>query len=246
MCIDIYIFLFFFDSLIKHLLLFISMTPFLLLFLYFHLLLFPDSILHYFFLQYFILFQQFSFLLYLMSWVSHFTKLVILLHVFFTLLNLILALPYNSHIFEIFNFLFSWLCFPSCIKFWILYLLHLIHPWICFSPSMIPLSNISCTKNCDYEKLANSLFLLSVTLFSVFFSFQEFFHDTFWITSPLFLLKYIHLLFSFAPSSLQFNSIVQLCPTLCDLMDCSTPGLPVHHQLLELTQTHVHRVGDAI
>ena len=38
---------------------------------------------------------------------------------------------------------------------------------------------------------------------------------------------------------------VQLCLTLCDPMDCSTPGLPVHHQLLEFTQTHVHGVGDA-
>ena len=37
-----------------------------------------------------------------------------------------------------------------------------------------------------------------------------------------------------------------MCPTLCDPMNCSMPGLPVHHQLLEFTQTHVHRVGDAI
>ena len=44
----------------------------------------------------------------------------------------------------------------------------------------------------------------------------------------------------------QFSSIAQLCLTLCDPMDCSTPGLPVHHQLLEFTQTHVHWVGDAI
>ena len=44
----------------------------------------------------------------------------------------------------------------------------------------------------------------------------------------------------------QFSSVAQLCPTLCDPMDCSTPGLPVHHQLLEFTQTHVHRVGDAM
>ena len=43
-----------------------------------------------------------------------------------------------------------------------------------------------------------------------------------------------------------FSSIAQSCPTLCDPMDCSTPGFPVHHQLLELTQTHVHQVGDAI
>ena len=44
----------------------------------------------------------------------------------------------------------------------------------------------------------------------------------------------------------QFSSVAQSCPTLCDPMDCSTPGFPVHHQLLELTQTHVHRVSDAI
>ena len=43
-----------------------------------------------------------------------------------------------------------------------------------------------------------------------------------------------------------FSSVTQSCPTLCDLMDGSTPGLPVHHQLPELAQTHVHRVGDAI
>ena len=46
--------------------------------------------------------------------------------------------------------------------------------------------------------------------------------------------------------SVQFNSVAQSCPTLCDPMNCSTPGLPVHHQLPEFTQTHVHRVSDAI
>ena len=44
----------------------------------------------------------------------------------------------------------------------------------------------------------------------------------------------------------QFSSVAQLCPTLCDPMNHSMPGLPVHHQLLESTQTHVHWVGDAI
>ena len=44
----------------------------------------------------------------------------------------------------------------------------------------------------------------------------------------------------------QFSSVTQSCPTLCDPMDCSAPCLPVHHQLLEFPQTHVHRVGDAI
>ena len=46
--------------------------------------------------------------------------------------------------------------------------------------------------------------------------------------------------------SVQFISVAQLCPTLCDPRDCSTPGFPVHHQLLELAQTHVHKVSDAI
>ena len=45
---------------------------------------------------------------------------------------------------------------------------------------------------------------------------------------------------------LQFSSVAQSCPTLCDTMNRSTPGLPVHHQLLESTQSRVHRVGDAI
>ena len=44
----------------------------------------------------------------------------------------------------------------------------------------------------------------------------------------------------------QFSSVAQSCSTLCDAMDCSTPGFPIHHQLPELAQTHVHRVGDAI
>ena len=44
----------------------------------------------------------------------------------------------------------------------------------------------------------------------------------------------------------QFSSVTQSCPTICEPMNCSTPGLPVHHQLLEFTQNHVHWVGDAI
>ena len=47
-------------------------------------------------------------------------------------------------------------------------------------------------------------------------------------------------------SFLCISSVAQSCPTLCDSMDCSTPGLPVHHQLPESTQTHVHWVRDAI
>ena len=47
-------------------------------------------------------------------------------------------------------------------------------------------------------------------------------------------------------SSVQFSSVPQSCLTLCDHVNCSTPGLPVHHQLLEFTQIHIHRVSDAI
>ena len=46
--------------------------------------------------------------------------------------------------------------------------------------------------------------------------------------------------------SVQFSSVAQSCPTLCDRMNCSTPGLPIYHQLLEFTQIHVHWVSDAI
>ena len=46
--------------------------------------------------------------------------------------------------------------------------------------------------------------------------------------------------------SFSLSSVAKSCLTLCDLMGCSMPGFPVYHQLLDLTQTHLHRVGDAI
>ena len=54
--------------------------------------------------------------------------------------------------------------------------------------------------------------------------------------------------FMFTPNieSVHFSSVAQSCPTLCNPMDCNTPGLPVHHQLPEFTQIHVHWVSDAI
>ena len=66
------------------------------------------------------------------------------------------------------------------------------------------------------------------------------------------LLTAINLLYRFSFSiwiynlSVQFSSVTQLCLTLCDQMDCSTPGLPAHHQLPGIVQSHVHRVSDAI
>ena len=58
--------------------------------------------------------------------------------------------------------------------------------------------------------------------------------------------KILYSLTCMYPISDQIRSVVQSCPTLCDPMNRSTPGLPVHHQLLEFTETHVHRVSDAI
>ena len=66
---------------------------------------------------------------------------------------------------------------------------------------------------------------------------------------PLVLIVVFHLedLFQMSVNlSVQFSSVAQSCPTCCDPMNCSTPGLPVHHQLPEFTHTHVHRVRDAI
>ena len=57
----------------------------------------------------------------------------------------------------------------------------------------------------------------------------------------IFTLTYLTLF-----SSVQFISVAHSCPTLCNPMNRSMPGLPVHHQLPEFTQTHVHQVGDAI
>ena len=71
--------------------------------------------------------------------------------------------------------------------------------------------------------------------------------DKFWWVSPSSQINQLlvdDLEFYF--SSVQFSSVAQLSLTLCNPMNRSTPGLPVHHYLLEFTQTHVHRIGDAI
>ena len=65
------------------------------------------------------------------------------------------------------------------------------------------------------------------------------------VLSDLLVSEVTYNYFCYGPS-VQFNSVTQSCLTLCDPMNHSTPGLPVHHQLPEFTQTHVHRVGDAV
>ena len=74
-----------------------------------------------------------------------------------------------------------------------------------------------------------------------------------YITLNIYLVTSVISLFSVSvvlsynhPVLVQFSSVAQSCLTLCDPMNNSTPGLPVHHQLPDFTQTHVHRVGDAI
>ena len=67
-----------------------------------------------------------------------------------------------------------------------------------------------------------------------------------WLLVIYTLLKMHSFLLFFKCIAIQFISVTQSCLTLCDPMDCSTPGFPVHHQLPKLTQTHVHRVDVAI
>ena len=66
-----------------------------------------------------------------------------------------------------------------------------------------------------------------------------------WQSAPVFLSGEFHEPRSPA-GTVHFSSVTQSCLTYCNPMDCSTPGFPVHHQLQELTQTHVHGIGDTI
>ena len=72
----------------------------------------------------------------------------------------------------------------------------------------------------------------------------------FLLAKPNYPLEYIGLIYLPLHGNFlffrKFSSVAQSCPTLCDPMDCSTPGFPVYHQLPELAQTHVYPVGDAI
>ena len=64
-----------------------------------------------------------------------------------------------------------------------------------------------------------------------------------WVSRPCFATKIPHYSLDWSENNfIQFSSVTQSCPTLCNPMNYSTPGLPVHHQLLEFTQTHVHPV----
>ena len=84
---------------------------------------------------------------------------------------------------------------------------------------------------------------------SIWFSFHTSFLPILWglvlySEASCFTVWYLIFIIVFI-SSVQFSSVTQSCPTVCDPMNCSTPGLPVHHQLPEFTQTHIHQVSDA-
>ena len=97
---------------------------------------------------------------------------------------------------------------------------------------------MTITLNSQSDKLLSSIssefFSFSLNVFLCLFILFDFLCLFLWIKQNRYL------------RSVQFNSVTQSCPILHDPMNHSTPGLPVHHQLLEVTQTHVHWVGDAI
>ena len=84
----------------------------------------------------------------------------------------------------------------------------------------------------------NSLYFSSIT--------ENYYTSTLFRKCLLSLGLYLYIFIYIYIYSVQFSSVAQSCLTLCDCMNPSTPGIPVHHQLPEFTQTHVHRVGDAI
>ena len=107
---------------------------------------------------------------------------------------------------------------------------------------------------------SNTMAMNFIDVERLFLSFEDFYWDivdllivdlqhciSFKCTAKLISYTYIHsFLDSVSIQAIQFRSVAWSCTTLCDPMNHSTPGLPVHHQLPEFTQTHVHRVGDAI
>ena len=92
----------------------------------------------------------------------------------------------------------------------------------------------------DGENCMNSRYVVRFVYQKFSFEYVKLEHQNLHFLSILCLFLYIQI------SGYQFSSMTQSCPTLSNPMDCSTPGFPVYHQLLELAQTHVHQVDDAI
>ena len=103
--------------------------------------------------------------------------------------------------------------------------------------------------NCFYLSSTNSTLLQTLTdchLGSLFWSPTSSFHLSGFCSWSVQMAPDPQSLSWPSQLGVQFSSVAQSCPTLCNPMNHSTPGLPVHHPLLEFTQTHVHWVGDAI
>ena len=130
--------------------------------------------------------------------------------------------------------------------------------------SLTPTSQGDSASDISFSSCCSSLSLsLPFSLFLLFTQNMHFYFSIFffiYFSNPLiddiftYICTYFYVTLFFSKNtvcyinmySVQFSSVAQSCPTLCDPMNPSTPGLPVHHQLLEFTQTHIHRVGDAI
>ena len=142
--------------------------------------------------------------------------------------------------------------FLVCMRFEILYLwTWTCEFWVFFPKSII----LFC--HCSSKKLVNPFLLRSLSQFSHisislcwpslcnYYSLLPISNlcklvsafTTQWMIQMICLLR---------PMENHFSSVAQVCPIVCDPMDCSTPGFSVHHQFPELAQTHAHRVGDAI
>ena len=98
------------------------------------------------------------------------------------------------------------------------------------------------------QKFADDFVIfLSSFFFLIYFILDSFYCSIFKVTIFYSAMSYLFLITSSVFLSIvQFSPVTQSYPTLCDPLDCSTPGFPVHHQLPELAQTHVHLASDAI
>ena len=123
-------------------------------------------------------------------------------------------------------FLFKYVCTYICMCICIYKNKFYIYIYIFFSRTLSKFVTRFCSSPLCFSLLGTISFLRYLLSFLSFFLF---FFEAFCFLRDI-----------------QISSVTQLCPTLCDPMDCSTPGLPVHHQFPEFTQTHVHWVSDAI
>ena len=127
-------------------------------------------------------------------------------------------------------------------------------PFSCQYHSVLFIVTLELTLKLNWVSPLNFLVYFSFVLsFPSLYKLENQFIDIYWATCWDFDLDCLGIHGSkwkdfpkFSSVSVQFSSVAQSCPTLCDPMNCSTPGLPVHHRLTEFTQTHAHRIGNAI